>query len=158
MTTPPAPAAPLGPQPDDVENLFSYHPPRPDQIPRYEHLRDLGKDFAQAIFDLVPPGPERSTAIAKLREAGMWANAGIACRESDHYDGSPSAVPPAPGHEIQADQSPEVAPGVGATDPETVTGGTAPVNEGPHSRACGVHPHQHGTACHPNCPTCGGQG
>src|SRR5688500_14385297 len=25
---------------------------------------------------------------------------------------------------------------------------------GPHSRACGVIPHQHGPMCHPNCPTC----
>lgn len=25
----------------------------------------------------------------------------------------------------------------------------------PHSRACGVKPHEHGLECHPNCPTCG---
>jgi hypothetical protein len=27
---------------------------------------------------------------------------------------------------------------------------------GLHSRACGIHVHEHGPACHPNCPTCGG--
>lgn len=27
----------------------------------------------------------------------------------------------------------------------------------PHSRACGLHPHLHGTMCHSNCPTCGGR-
>lgn len=27
---------------------------------------------------------------------------------------------------------------------------------GPHSRACGITPHEHGPACHTNCPTCGG--
>lgn len=32
--------------------------------------------------------------------------------------------------------------------------GTAPDNR-PHSRACGIHPHPHGAACHRNCPTCG---
>lgn len=29
--------------------------------------------------------------------------------------------------------------------------------DGPHSRACGPTIHQHGLACHPNCPTCHGQ-
>lgn len=28
---------------------------------------------------------------------------------------------------------------------------------GPHSRACGVGKHEHGTWCHSNCPTCGGK-
>ena len=27
----------------------------------------------------------------------------------------------------------------------------------PHSRACGIVSHQHGPACHTNCPTCHGQ-
>lgn len=26
----------------------------------------------------------------------------------------------------------------------------------PHSRACGARKHQHGTACHVNCPSCAG--
>ena len=26
----------------------------------------------------------------------------------------------------------------------------------PHCRACGIHVHEHGPSCHPNCPTCGG--
>ena len=29
-------------------------------------------------------------------------------------------------------------------------------DERPHSRACGIIPHDHGTGCHSNCPTCGG--
>lgn len=32
-----------------------------------------------------------------------------------------------------------------------------PAGEGPHSRACGIREHSHGTACHPNCPTCHGR-
>ena len=27
----------------------------------------------------------------------------------------------------------------------------------PHSRACGIRKHEHGTSCHSNCPTCGGK-
>ena len=30
-------------------------------------------------------------------------------------------------------------------------------DERPHSRACGWRNHEHGTACHPNCPTCHGR-
>ena len=28
---------------------------------------------------------------------------------------------------------------------------------GPHSRACGIHQHNHGHECSTNCPTCGGK-
>lgn len=28
---------------------------------------------------------------------------------------------------------------------------------GPHSRACGIREHDHGSACHANCPSCGGR-
>lgn len=34
---------------------------------------------------------------------------------------------------------------------------TMSTDERPHSRACGVTPHEHGTGCHANCPTCGGR-
>ena len=33
---------------------------------------------------------------------------------------------------------------------------TTPV-EPPHSRACGVRQHAHGSACHGNCPSCAGR-
>jgi hypothetical protein len=68
-----------GPNPDDIANWFTYHPPRPDQIELYESLRAYGLQLARAIEDLAPPSRERSTAIAKVREAVMWANAAIAC-------------------------------------------------------------------------------
>lgn len=32
-----------------------------------------------------------------------------------------------------------------------------PVDARPHSRACGITKHDHGTDCHTNCPTCGGK-
>ena len=33
---------------------------------------------------------------------------------------------------------------------------TAEREAGPHSRACGIRKHDHGTDCHANCPTCHG--
>ena len=39
--------------------------------------------------------------------------------------------------------------------PSYVAGGP---DQRPHSRACGMISHPHGAACHPNCPTCHGDG
>jgi hypothetical protein len=64
----------------DLQNWFSYHPPRDDQqTAAYEELRALGYQMATAIVDLTPPGPDQSAAIRKLRECIMTANAAIAC-------------------------------------------------------------------------------
>lgn len=73
----------LGPTPEDVERAFTYHPPVGDQPARYEQLRGRGRDLAALIMVNCPPGPERSTAIAKVREAVMWANAAIACADPE---------------------------------------------------------------------------
>jgi hypothetical protein len=60
---------------------FVYHAPKPDQLPRYEYLRERAKLLAMDFLTMVPPGREQSTAITKLEEAIMWANKGIACGE-----------------------------------------------------------------------------
>jgi len=66
---------------DELERAFTYHRPKEDQKERYELLRDAGKGLARIIFRNCPDSREKSTAIAKLREAVMWANASIACNE-----------------------------------------------------------------------------
>jgi len=67
---------------EQIHKSFTYHKPMESQIPKYETLRETGKTLALKICDLVPPGREQSTAIAKLEEAIMWANKGIACGEA----------------------------------------------------------------------------
>jgi len=42
--------------------------------------------------------------------------------------------------------------GLGWADPEGYPAGSLP-----HSRACGWREHDHGSACHSNCPTCHGR-
>lgn len=70
----------LGPTEREIATAFTYHPPTgPDQVAEYEQIRSAARDFANVLADLVPPSRELSTAIAKVREAVMWANAGIAC-------------------------------------------------------------------------------
>lgn len=61
-----------------VAHDFVYHAPTPEQVGIYGELRDRGKDFASAMIVHCPPGRELSTALSKLEEAVMWANAGIA--------------------------------------------------------------------------------
>lgn len=65
----------------DLVNRFTYHAPRPDQVPRYEQIRDAGREFAILIGDLCPSSRERSSALTKIDEAVMHANASIARNE-----------------------------------------------------------------------------
>lgn len=64
-----------------LDNEFRYHSPNSDQADRYPHLRSEAKKLAETICRLVPDSRERSVALRKLREATMYANAGIACNE-----------------------------------------------------------------------------
>jgi hypothetical protein len=61
-----------------IENAFTYHPPKPGQADKYNDLRAEAKNLAISIALMVPAGRERSTAFTKLEECIMHANAGIA--------------------------------------------------------------------------------
>ena len=61
-----------------IDHVFSYHPPTPEQIPKYEALRQAAKDFASVIDRQVPECADKSAALRKVREAVMTANAAIA--------------------------------------------------------------------------------
>ena len=65
---------------DDVARWFKYHAP-PDEatIEAHRRIRAMGKRFAKDILLQTPIGREQTIAIRKVREAVMWANAGIAC-------------------------------------------------------------------------------
>lgn len=76
-----------GPQvntPDDaaITDIFSYHAPSGPQVAQcHEVVRGILKTSALSLMRLVPDCPERQVAIDKLREAMMWANAGIAVHQ-----------------------------------------------------------------------------
>ncbi len=65
----------------DFQRRFIYHPPKEDQIDRYEHLRDAAADLATFYMENCPPSRELSLATTKLEESVMWANASIARNE-----------------------------------------------------------------------------
>jgi hypothetical protein len=65
-----------------LDNWFTHHPPHGNQPYRYSGIRQSGRRLAEVIEELAPSGPEKEQALAKVREAVMWANAAIACNES----------------------------------------------------------------------------
>lgn len=58
--------------------VATYHPPTGDQATRHQNLSQALANFLQMIVASCPPGPERSTAISRAREAKFWASAAIA--------------------------------------------------------------------------------
>jgi hypothetical protein len=64
--------------PEQIEELFTYHAPRPEQIPHYEAIRAAAKTFAQVLVTHTPTSADQTAAIRKLRESVMTANASIA--------------------------------------------------------------------------------
>lgn len=62
----------------DLDHIFTYHSPSPDQIPTYGDLRDAARVFAEAVVESTPEGADQDAAIRHIREAVMTANAAIA--------------------------------------------------------------------------------
>lgn len=59
-------------------NIFSYHAPKPEQLPKYDRLRTAALSFAYVILEETPESADQTAAIRKVREAVMTANAAIA--------------------------------------------------------------------------------
>jgi hypothetical protein len=67
-------------QPSDeyiVAELFRYHAPNLETIPKYAAINLAAKHFAELILQNCPRGKDRTRAIEKLRDARMLANASI---------------------------------------------------------------------------------
>lgn len=65
---------------EQLDNWFSHHPPKDDAtVKKYAALRAAGRLFADVIVELTPPSADQTSAIRKVREAVMTANAAIAC-------------------------------------------------------------------------------
>jgi hypothetical protein len=64
-----------------IANNFTYHAPKPSQIPKYEIIRERAKEFATELTLLCPSSRELSLAITELETVAFWANAAIARNE-----------------------------------------------------------------------------
>ena len=61
-----------------IDDLFTYHAPTDDQIPRYEAINAAARAFAHAIDEHCPPSADRTHAVRLVQQARMTANASIA--------------------------------------------------------------------------------
>lgn len=61
-----------------IENDFTYHRPPASVADHFVAIRDKARELAHIIVELTPPGREQSSALTRLEEAVMHANAGIA--------------------------------------------------------------------------------
>ena len=66
---------------EEIVRRFTYHPPKGDQVERYEAIRDTALEFARVITFNTPVSREQSLALTHLDEVVMFANASIARNE-----------------------------------------------------------------------------
>lgn len=64
----------------ELKHVYTYHPPRGNQVDIYYNIRTLGREFAEVVARHCPDCREREKAFERIEEAVMWANAGIARR------------------------------------------------------------------------------
>ena len=64
-----------------LDSVFAYHPPKSDQVDKYELIRSNFLEFARGLVALTPSSREQSLMLTKLEEASMFANAAIARNE-----------------------------------------------------------------------------
>ena len=67
----------------DLLELFTYHPPTPEQAERYTRLREAALAYARVVNELTPGSTEQTLAIRSIHQAAMQANAAIAVNEAD---------------------------------------------------------------------------
>jgi hypothetical protein len=60
-----------------IDDAFEYHAWTPDQVENGKNVRKALADAVKVIVANVPPGPDRTVAIRKIREARMDANSAI---------------------------------------------------------------------------------
>ncbi|HKX32094.1 MAG TPA: hypothetical protein VJ302_30690 [Blastocatellia bacterium] len=63
---------------EQIKDIFSYHPPTPEQRETYEQINAVFIECAEKINALMPAGPGHTVAIRKLADARMAANAAVA--------------------------------------------------------------------------------
>ncbi len=61
-----------------LAELFKYHPPNGETLPKYAAINQAAKNFAEVILQNCPNSADRSAAIRLIRDARMTANASVA--------------------------------------------------------------------------------
>lgn len=61
-----------------LDHLFSYHPPDPEDIPRFAAIREAARAYAAVLLQNTPSSADQAAALRAIRESVAWANASIA--------------------------------------------------------------------------------
>jgi hypothetical protein len=69
---------PLMTEAQTLAELFSYHPPTLETLPKFNAINQAAKNFAEIVLQNCPRSADRSAAIRLIRDARMTANASIA--------------------------------------------------------------------------------
>lgn len=64
------------------ESTFQYLKPTDEQVEQMQVLRDATAIYVAVLEQNLPDGPDKTYAIRKAREVGMWANVSVT-READ---------------------------------------------------------------------------
>lgn len=60
-----------------IDDMFTYHAWGPEQMEKGAAVRNILAEAVRVIVANVPPSPDRSDAIRKIRDARMAANSAI---------------------------------------------------------------------------------
>ncbi len=63
---------------EEIEQIFSYHPPNEKQRETYEQINLAFIKCAEEVAALMPDGPSKTAAIRKMADARMACNASVA--------------------------------------------------------------------------------
>jgi hypothetical protein len=61
-----------------LADLFSYHPPTPERLPKFAAINQAAKNFAEIVLQNCPAGPDRTAAFRLIQDARMVANRAVA--------------------------------------------------------------------------------
>jgi hypothetical protein len=65
---------------ENLDEVFTYHPPDDQQQTSYAAINDAAKEFARVILRFAPNCADRQAAIREVRNARMIANAAVALK------------------------------------------------------------------------------
>lgn len=63
---------------EEIDFLFQYHPPTPEQRDVYEQINAAFRTCGKAVSELLPPGPGKTVAMRALSDTRMKCNQAVA--------------------------------------------------------------------------------
>lgn len=65
---------------EEIDYLFQYHPPSPDQREVYEQINEVFRACGKSVAKLMPAGPGKTAAMRALSDTRMKCNQAVALK------------------------------------------------------------------------------